>query len=323
MVSFIIPAHNEEQYIKRAIDSIYKSIHNWVGCLTSGNPTPQTFEIILIDDASSDNTYEVVSKTYPDVKIIKNPERKGSATARNIGIKASKGEFICFIDADVWLEQNCISELLKHIQHYDIVYTVPFLPNGIPIFPIFAARNYPVITALFMIKKDSLNKVDSFDEIYEIYNEDLDFFLRCRMFGLTSKYVESAKAYHWLKTSIRHACKNPEFRYYMDLRNSIYGYLKFYKLGINLVGFGTNKIIIQNIARLLCNKDVYNPVYCTIKRESNLFLRIWYKIFPKAPITRKTRLYLIFLIFKVFLWNFTKLKVMIKEHNKLRILNIL
>lgn len=131
------------------------------------------------------------------------------------------------------------------------------------------------------------------------------------MFGLTSKYVESAKAYHPIKTS-----KNPEFRHYMDLRNSIYGYLKFYKFGVSLVGFGTNKLIMRNIIRLLWNKDVYDPCY-KVNKKRNLLLKVWYKISPEAKITNKTRLYVTFLILKAFIWNFRRLRKTFKEHNVL------
>lgn len=309
MVSFIIPTRNEEQYIKKAVASIYNN------CIST-----VTFEIIIVDDASSDNTVKIIAQSYPDVRIIRTPERKGPAKTRNIGIENAKGEILCFMDADVWLEQNCVSELLKYIQHYDIVYTIPFFPNGLPIFPIFATRDYPVITALFVIKRAALFQLDKhFDEMYEIYNEDLDFFLRCRMFGLTSKYIESAKAYHWIKTSPPTSCragKNPELRYYMDLRNSIYGYLKFYGFGVNLVGFGTNKLILQNIKNLLWNKDGYNPIYFRRDRVPT-FLRVWYKFFPQSKISKKTRFYIVFLILKAFIWNFFRRKEIINEHNTL------
>ncbi|MFA5033451.1 MAG: glycosyltransferase [bacterium] len=315
MVSFIIPTHNSREYVGKCIDSIYN--------LTLNN----IFEIIVIDDASTDNTFDFIRKNYPGVKCFCASERSGAAYARNLGIVNSCGNILVFIDADVWLDKECINELLAQMNrsmpdgrqaggNYDmehpapavILYTVPYFPNGIPIFPIFAAKEYPVISAIFMMQRKALAKMDKyFDERYEIYNEDLDFFLRCKICGLTAKYVENAKAYHWLKDS-----KNAEFRYYMDLRNSIYAYLKFYKLGKSIVGFPSIKIILQNIGDFLWNKNAYSKLY--FEPASGGFLKIWYKINPRAKITQKTRFYIVYMIFKAFMWNVRRLREIKEEH---------
>ncbi|MDD2890547.1 MAG: glycosyltransferase [bacterium] len=300
MVSFIIPTHNSREYVGKCIDSIRNSTINDI------------FEIVVIDDASTDNTFDFIRKNYPGVKCFCVSERSGAAYARNLGIVNSCGNILIFIDADVWLDKECINELLAQInppEADDILYTVPYFPNGIPIFPIFAAKDYPVISAIFMMQRSVLGKMDKyFDEKYEIYNEDLDFFLRCKICGLTAKYVENAKAYHWLKDS-----KNAEFRYYMDLRNSIYAYLKFYKLGKSIVGFPSVKIILQNIGEFLWNKNAYSKLYFEPARRSFL-LKIWHKISPVAKITYKTRFYIVYMICKAFMWNIRNLSEIRKEH---------
>lgn len=302
MVSFIIPAYNEEKHIAKAIESIYSS------------KIRVKFEIIVVDDASNDNTSTIIKNKYPNVKLFINQKRMGAAFSRNLGIKNSTGEFICFMDADVWVDELCIQKFLLEIDKYDIVYTIPVLENELPIFPIIFAKNYPVISALFMIKRASLNRLDmSFDEIYKIYNEDLDFFLRCKLFKLKAKYIKEAKAYHWIKEN-----KNPSYRYYMDLRNSIYAYLKFYKIKEKIVGFPSIKIITMNIINFLRNRNTWSTIYFKIPREKNIILKIWHTILPRALITKKTHIYIIYLIIKAFVWNIKHLRIIRKENLKLR-----
>ena len=94
-VSVIIPTYNRAHLIARAILSVL-------------NQTFQDFELIIVDDSSTDNTEEVVNN-FNDKKIryIQHKVNKGGAAARNTGIKAAKGEFIAFQDSDdEWLPEK-------------------------------------------------------------------------------------------------------------------------------------------------------------------------------------------------------------------------
>ena len=91
-VSVVIPTYNRAHLIGRAIKSVL-------------NQTYQDFEIIIVDDGSTDNTEEVV-KSFNDERIryIQHKKSRGSAATRNTGIKASKGKYIAFQDSDdEWL----------------------------------------------------------------------------------------------------------------------------------------------------------------------------------------------------------------------------
>jgi len=94
-VSVIIPTYNRAHLIARAIQSVL-------------NQTYQDFEIIVVDDGSTDNTEEVV-KGFNDgrIRYIQHEKNKGEAAARNTGIKAARGEYIASQDSDdEWLPEK-------------------------------------------------------------------------------------------------------------------------------------------------------------------------------------------------------------------------
>ena len=87
-VSIVIPMHNSSNYIKQCIESVI-------------NQTYKNIEIIIVDDKSTDNGIEIIKK-YNDerIRVIELKKNVGPAIARNIGIRKSTGEYICFLDSD-------------------------------------------------------------------------------------------------------------------------------------------------------------------------------------------------------------------------------
>ena len=119
-VSVIIPAYNAEKYIKDAIDSVL-------------NQTFQDFEIIIVDDCSTDNTEKVVFENYKKeiesgkIKYLKNEKNFCRTFTANKGVEEAQGEYIFFLDADDKWKENHIELLLKEIEKpdVDIVYALP------------------------------------------------------------------------------------------------------------------------------------------------------------------------------------------------------
>ena len=85
-ISVVIPTYNRIELLKRSIDSVI-------------NQTIKPSEIIIVADGSNDGTEAMVKKKYDSLKLIKQ-KNKGASAARNSGIKASSGEWICFLDSD-------------------------------------------------------------------------------------------------------------------------------------------------------------------------------------------------------------------------------
>ena len=102
-VSIITPSWNSEKYIKKTIESVQ-------------NQTYLNWEMIIVDDCSSDNTVKIVqeiSKKDPRVRILKQNTNGGAAKARNRSLNEATGRYIAYLDADdIWKP----SKLEKQIQ---------------------------------------------------------------------------------------------------------------------------------------------------------------------------------------------------------------
>lgn len=102
-VSIIIPVYNAEKHITRCIKSIE-------------NQTYKDFNAILVNDGSTDDSLSVLKtleKKYDFIKVF-TQENKGAASARNHGLEKADGEFVCFVDADDWLEKDYLSVLVEN-----------------------------------------------------------------------------------------------------------------------------------------------------------------------------------------------------------------
>ena len=102
LVSVIIPVYNGEKYIRCAIDSVLKQDY-------------EPIEIIVIDDGSSDATLEILNDLADEISIYRQPN-KGSAAARNLGIRMAKGTYIAFLDADDYWFPKKISAQMQALQ---------------------------------------------------------------------------------------------------------------------------------------------------------------------------------------------------------------
>ena len=110
IISIIIPVFNSINYIERCLE-----------CLE--NQTSKQFETIFIDDCSTDNSYEELSKKLKNVKynyqLLKNEKNMGPGFTRNKGVEASKGDYLLFVDSDDFISNDCIEKLINLIEKKD------------------------------------------------------------------------------------------------------------------------------------------------------------------------------------------------------------
>jgi glycosyltransferase involved in cell wall biosynthesis len=120
-ISIIVPVYNAEKYISDCITSIL-------------NQTYSYFELLLIDDGSTDMSGKICDDfNYKDnrIKVI-HKENGGVSSARNIGIEASSGDYIIFIDSDDSINKNMVDELVSALDKYEvetIVHTIGYKRN--------------------------------------------------------------------------------------------------------------------------------------------------------------------------------------------------
>ena len=103
----IIPLYNKAKYIEKALDSLFSQTYG-------------DYEIIVIDDGSTDTSFQVVSQLFygrTDCRVVRQ-ENVGVAMARNRGVELAKGEYVCFLDADDWWEPSFLEEMEKLIIEY-------------------------------------------------------------------------------------------------------------------------------------------------------------------------------------------------------------
>ncbi|MBP5416507.1 MAG: glycosyltransferase family 2 protein [Clostridiales bacterium] len=100
MISVIVPVYNVEPYLKKCIDSIL-------------NQTYHDFEVILIDDGSKDGSGMICDKyAIKDDRVrVFHTENRGLSAARNRGLIEARGDTVCFVDSDDWIEPNFLQEM--------------------------------------------------------------------------------------------------------------------------------------------------------------------------------------------------------------------
>lgn len=108
-ISIVIPAHNEKRTIGEVLDSVRAALEK----------TSYSYDILVIDDGSSDGTADMASDKGAEV--IRFPKNRGVGVARSVGVRKARGEIIIMIDADSTYPAESIPELVSEMESYDMV----------------------------------------------------------------------------------------------------------------------------------------------------------------------------------------------------------
>ena len=105
-ISIIVPIYNAEKFLNKCIKSILKQ-------------TFENFELILVNDGSTDKSLDICNKYAKSDKRIKviNKKNEGSVLARKRGIKEAKGDYVIFVDADDWISINALEVINEEINN--------------------------------------------------------------------------------------------------------------------------------------------------------------------------------------------------------------
>lgn len=253
-VSVIIPTRNRKEKLIRLIDSILKS-----------NNVEDVLEIVVVDDASTDGTYEEIKRRFPQIRIIRNEKNLFLAGSRNKGIKNAKGFYLFLVDDDNVVDKNCISELVRsmeddfnppigicapimyYFRQFNRILCAGIKRSMITSLTEFLGRDEidhgqfnELIESMdfpnaFMVRREVIEKVGMFDEKnFPIHYDEADFGERTRKAGY--KIICNPKAKIWHDSPLpeevdksRMFNVDNEFRAYFTARNRILFHKKYSK----------------------------------------------------------------------------------------------
>lgn len=107
-LTIVVPVYNVEQYLEKCVESVI--------------PMTISYEIILVDDGSTDSSLDVCMKLkeiYKNIKVV-HKENGGLSSARNCGISVATGKYITFVDSDDWVEKGTYDKLLQKLGNKDV-----------------------------------------------------------------------------------------------------------------------------------------------------------------------------------------------------------
>ena len=118
-LSVIIVSWNVRQLLKDCLTSLYDSINGL------------TYEVLVVDNASSDSSAEMVQAEFQDVKLIANLENVGFGRANNQALEMCQGRYVLFLNPDTLVSEGSIEELVRFLEHHPTVGMVgPELVDG-------------------------------------------------------------------------------------------------------------------------------------------------------------------------------------------------
>ncbi|MBN1383331.1 MAG: glycosyltransferase family 2 protein [Elusimicrobia bacterium] len=223
-LTIIVVSYNSSKYLKNCLESVISLKDNIEK------------EIIVVDNASSDGSAELVRTFYPSVKLIENKKNHGFAKANNIGIMAAKNNFIMFLNPDIIVHGNTISKMtdfLKNTADAGIVGPKLLNPDGslqlscrtfytlrtVLLRRTFLGRIHLfneslrqhlmsdwdhnsirevnwMLAACLLSRREILKKVGYFDERYRLYFEDVDLCRRIKDAGYKVYYYPEVTVVH-------------------------------------------------------------------------------------------------------------------------------
>ncbi|MBU0477484.1 glycosyltransferase [bacterium] len=275
LVSVIIPTYNADKYIKEALESVFKQTYT-------------NTEIIVIDDGSTDNTKEVLTPYLDRIQYIYK-ENGGPASARNLGIKMAKGEYIAFLDADdIWLKEKLETQIKEMNDGIGLVGCKDHTING----RIKRTRNISykelLIKNVFsnssvLVRRECIDRVGLFDERPEFKAvEDWDMWIRiskrCKATYINKTLVRIRSEANGISSpsnakkmlSNEMAVIRKHLKWHVLLKMQVYSSRYFYAGWAYFVNGDIKDAFIHEIKSLL-----YSPFSILSKNHIGLIVRIF------------------------------------------------
>jgi GT2 family glycosyltransferase len=296
MISFIIVNYNTKSLLKNLLISINKFFDKE--------------EVIVVDNASSDNSAEMVSHEFPDVKLIANKKNVGFASANNQAMEIARGDVFVLINSDAELIDDSLKRaisIIKTNRDYGLIgckllnsdksiqisvgrfpgICYAFLSNtGLGLLlpsglkgKMLAGRYLDynqqlevdwVMGACMIVRRDVYVEIGGLNSGYFMFGEDMEWCYRIKKAGYKILYTPFSQIMHYFNKS---ASSNPERRYYMMYKN-YYSFCNMY-----LGKTRTTIIRIMNIYGLLLR---YVAFKAGLIKTNDPFLSYWFSNFKQA-----------------------------------------
>ena len=247
-VSIIIVNWNAGKYLNDCLNSLL-------------NQTYKNYEIILVDNASSDDSVDIVENFFPQVHIIRNSTNLGFAAANNIGIKNSTGELIALFNPDAVADKNWLSKLVSIIQDSSKIAGAAgkmfylgeeYGKNAVfctwPKIDQYSAMAYNfhdheptskvdyLTGGAMIVKKNVIDKIGLLDSDYFMYFEETDWCARMIRAGYDLIYTPDAIVWHHVSATLSDSDKKIYFmersRIRFALKNFDAGYVPIFILNL-------------------------------------------------------------------------------------------
>lgn len=239
-VSVVIVNFNGERYLERCLTSVLAQ-------------TYPSFEVVLVDNGSTDGSVELVREQFPSVRIIEAGENLGFAKANNVGIRATGTPLVATLNNDTWIEPDWLEQLV-HVMESDpqigtcaskmLFAHQPEIINsaGVCVDLVGIAWDrlggapetedteepidvFAACAGAALYRRAMLDDVGLFDEDYFIYLEDVDLSWRSQLMGWRTVYVPQARVYHVHSGTTREASP---FKNFHLARNKVWTIIKNY-----------------------------------------------------------------------------------------------
>ena len=215
-LSIIILSYNTKQLLKKCLDSIFAQTNNNL-----------SFEVIVVDNNSTDGSIECVQKDFPQVKLIQNKENVGFGRANNQAMKEAKGEWVLFFNSDCEVLDNATYKLLTFAKDkgensiyggklYNVdktpqasagkFYTLPVVVSSLFLkgdqlqitrsSPDTSTESDWVSGACLLMHKRVYEKVQGFDETIFMYMDEVDLCYRAKKLGIKTLFYPEAHFIH-------------------------------------------------------------------------------------------------------------------------------
>lgn len=244
LISVVIVNWNGSSFIQKCLKSVVEQQY-------------PSLECIIIDNASTDNSLEIISREFPEAHVIRNTTNTGFAHGCNQGLEQSKGEYVLFLNTDAWLGSNFFQPLLQKIEQEPTIAAIA--PK------LFQARNPKLLDvcggfwstttwlyhigyskdasrpaynkptyffalkgAVLLVRRKHIMKVGAFDDSFWCYYEETDLCHRFLLAGFSCLYYPKSYAYHIGGASAEQV-HNALFHFH-NFKNQLQSFIKNFSL---------------------------------------------------------------------------------------------